>query len=318
MSFNYDRDYNLTGDSSNAATGLFHNTSFDTTVRIIPKNNLVNFGDGYFSQIPLGVNNIEVQFNFNFKNKNDNDTYDIVSFFELLNGTGIFNYQDPAGIYSEKQLYIDSLTTEFVPPNKANINAGCYSDTFSTFLNYKKTILNTGVAQFSDWQSGNSYLVNDVVFDVSKTGSSTNFTELFYYCKQDHTADTITTSNTDYWTQEFEWQPNEPLNIPNRIKTVKRNFVNSYYTQTTLGINNQKFETVEFNYISIDDKKLRAILHFLLTHYGYKKFIYRFPKLFNENKYWVLRNIEHNYRYFNLHDLRVTISESLPPVTENE
>ena len=303
--FIYNRDANISGSS-----GSFDYTPvYGSSVEFTARNIELNMGDFYSMFQSMGLNNLEANWSLSYGLLQDSSARSILYSLESLQGTGVMPYSDPAGFYKDQSLRITSLEHSFVEPNLNQVSANFYSDSESALLNWKTPWMSSG-SFLSTWNDSSvSYKTNNVVYDNQNTDKTTNF----FYCIQDHTSSiAITTSNQTYWSQDFEWQPDQEISIPNRITSRKVNYRGSVSEQTKVfSRNTQSFQEIRLVFNNIDDNKAKAILFFLFQHQGYKTFVYRFPKTYKDSKRWRAIRWKHDFVYKNVNNLEITMREDV-------
>lgn len=312
MSFFYDRDQNVTGTIPSSFT---FKPSYGTTVSFNAELSQYETTDNYVYTMPKGTNHLQLEFAMNFDNRKEEEARQILGFFESLNGTGYFQYTDPAGIYKPINLFANDFTNSFDKNDLHSITANLNSDQFSSLLNWNNPFLAQTANVKGDWATSTSYLEYDV---VRYTGNATypsntgNLYDSFYYCTGDHTSDasfSATNMNNNRWTRDFFFQPTYSSQIQKETAVVKTQLPYSYTKRTDFGLHSNTIKSFNLEFKGVSDREARCILHFLISKQGFRRFQYKFPKIYNQNKYFFATSWSHTTVYKDVNDISITIRE---------
>jgi len=322
MSFFYDRDQNVTG--TNIPTTMTFTPSYGMQVSF--SSELAEYGtvDNYIYSMPKGVNHLQMQISMPFENRKQEQARQIVGFFESLHGTGAFLYTDPAQIYKPFSGFVNTIDNTYNENDLYNINVSVSTDQISTLLNWNNSLI-TGSNIRGDWVSGvggqfTTYSKYDVVRytgNASFASNTGNLYDSFYYCTGSFTCSSpssaITTANTipnsEKWTREFEFQPTYSTQVSKETSVIKTELPYSFTKRTNFGLHANTLKNFKLDFKGISDAEARCILHFLIGRQGYRKFQYKFPKIYNQNKYFYAPQWQHTFVYKNVNDISITLIE---------
>ena len=302
MSFLYDRDQNVTGTIPASFT---FTPSYGMQVSFSCELASYETVDNYIYTMPKGLNHLQMQISMPFENRKTDQARQIAGFFENLQGTGYFLYTDAAQIYKPINLFLNSYDNTFVENDLYTLNASLSTDQISTTLNWSQPLL-TGSNIRGDWGVGNNYAKYDV---VRNTGSaSTNFYDSYYYCTGNHfTSSSIT---QPYWTREFDFsQPTYSTQISKETSVLKTELPYSFTKRTNFGLHANTIKQFKIDYKGVSDIEARCILHFLIARQGYRKFQYKFPRIYNQYKYFFAPQWQHTFVYKDVNDISITLVE---------
>lgn len=322
MSFFYDRDQNVTG--TNIPTTMTFKPSYGTTVSFSSELAAYNTIDNYIYSMPKGLNHLQMEITMPFENRKQEEARQIAGFFESFQGTGYFLYTDPAQIYKPINLFVSSIDNQFVENDIFSLSAKLTTDQASSTLAWNNPFL-TGSNIRGDWVSGvGGQFVTYSKYDVVRyTGNESfasntgNLYDSFYYCTGSFTcsspssaiAAANTIPNSEKWTREFDFQPTYSTQVSKETSVIKTEFPYSFTKRTDFGLHANTLKNFKLEFKGISDAETRCILHFLIGRQGYRKFRYRFPKIYNQNKYFFAPDWQHTFVYKNVNDISVTLVE---------
>lgn len=314
MSFFYDRDQNVTG--TNIPTTMTFKPSYGTTVSFSSELAAYNTIDNYIYSMPKGLNHLQMEITMPFENRKQEEARQIAGFFESLQGTGYFLYTDPAQIYKPINLFVSSIDNQFVENDIFSLSARLTTDQASSTLAWNNPFL-TGSNIKGDWAAGTAYAKYDVVRytgNVNFPSNTGNLYDSFYYCTGAiASSSSITASNTipdsAKWTREFDFQPTYSTQVSKETSVIKTEFPYSFTKRTDFGLHSNTLKNFKLEFKGISDVETRCILHFLIGRQGYRKFQYKFPKIYNQNKYFFAPEWQHTFVYKNVNDISVTLVE---------
>lgn len=312
MSFFYDRDQNVTGT---IPSSFSFKPSYGTTVSFNADLSQYETTDSYIYTMPRGANHLQLDVSMNFENRKQEEARQILGFFESLNGTGYFQYSDAAGFYKPINLFVNSFENSFQENDLHSISANLNSDQFSSLLNWNNPfLLQTGNVK-GDWTTGTSYEKYDVVRytgNASFPSNTANLYDSFYYCTGDHVSDSnFNASNMDNgkWTREFFFQPTYSSQVQKETAVIKTELPYSYTKRTDFGLHANTLKSFGLTFKGVSDKEARCIIHFLASKQGFRRFQYKFPKIYNQNKYFYATAWSHAIVYKDSNDISVTLRE---------
>jgi hypothetical protein len=314
MSFFYDRDQNVNGND--LPTSLTYAASYGTSVSFSCDLSSYTTIDNYLFTMPRGVNHLQMKMNVPFENKKEDDARKIAGFFESLNGTGHFEYKDPSAIYKPIRMFCENINTSFNENDLYTIDVSLSSDQSAPLLNWANPFL-SGEFVTGQWKTNTSYSKYDVVRytgNVTYPANTGNLYDSFYYCSGDgsHTSDasfSATNMANQKWTKEFFFQPTYPTQVAKETSVIKTDLPYSFTKRTDFGLHANVLKSLKLDFKGISDKEAKCILHFLISKQGYRRFQYKFPKIYNQEKYFFAPEWNHTFVYKNVNDISVTLTE---------
>jgi phage-related protein len=121
----------------------------------------------------------------------------------------------------------------------------------------------------------------------------------------------------DQATRTFFFDPDQQVilnpgeGISDRILTFRRSFGQILNTER----NQNRLKNLKLTFTSRTDKEAYAILHFLESHLGYKKFVYYLKdKLINKKKVFYCAEWDHTFNYKNSNTITATFVEVATPI----
>lgn len=303
MSFFYDRDQNVTGT---IPTGLGYYSSYGATVEFSADLSSYTTVDNYMHIMPKGLNHLQMKMNLPFENKKQEDARKIVAYIESLNGTGYFEYTDPAQIYKPINLFCENIENSFNENDIYTVNLSLSSDQMSSLLKWDTAYI-TGSNMKGDYSTGVAYSKYDV---VRNTGvNPNNMYDSFYYVTGDISAGQNTGISDSRFSKEFFFQPTYPTQISKETSVIKTDMPYSFTKRSDFGMHANVLKSLKLDFKGISDNEARCILHFLCGKQGYRKFQYKFPKIYQQDKYFFSNQWTHTFVYKNVNDISVTLIE---------
>lgn len=112
----------------------------------------------------------------------------------------------------------------------------------------------------------------------------------------------------DLWTREFFFEPDVGIQNDVKLDVKKIEFKNSFPMRLKTK-NNIAPINISYKFSNISNQQLKSMLHFLETKGGYRKFIHQIPSVYNRPKVFICQEWTHTWKYYNCHDLEVTLVE---------
>ena len=278
MSDFYNRDQNITGITVPTSLPIY--PEYGSTANFKTKVSVVAQSDKNAAVSPIGVNNIVASFSLNF-NARTAEAQKLTSFYESQSGTGFWGFSDGSNIYHTQSGVIDSFSSRTSNNGQYSLNMEFAVENNSSILNWSGlSFVNCG---FSNWNSGVSFNKYDIAyFEHDKEEISNNF----FYATEDHSADfsNYPLASGSKWTQDLFIESNDGFGIQQAPSVKKTEFQNSFPQRVLDQKNIHAFDSLDLSYRNISDKKLKALLHFLETRQGYKRFRRRIPEIYNQPK----------------------------------
>ena len=311
---------------------FFFDADYGSTVNFKTNNDKYEFGNGYYSIKPKGINSLSFSADLTFKNRTNREANAIIHFVESHQGqlekdSSSSNLEYSQGISGfrwggsstfhpydtldnqSKTFYCDNFSHSLDFENSNNIQLTLKN--FNTSLLYKSESLFTKKAE--DFDESSYYSRNDVVF---YTGNH----QYYYFHSGDYSDENIvgppalmhdewtresgycSEINKDAWTREFYWKPSLGLTVSQSPQLLDMNMNGSYSQIHKDGINNNLLN-LELNFNNRDDAEVYAILHFLEQHYGAVPFLFSPPAPYEKKKAFICQEWSHAYNFKNNHSV---------------
>lgn len=194
-----------------------------------------------------------------------------------------------------RKVYTDNV---YMSPNEQNQQTSCDNNIWQTSL-----VDWSGSSRTWDYGSYKKY---DIIYYPTSTNKLNNF----YYCMEDHVSSSLTLplAVNSKWTQEFFFEPDIGFQNEVSIASSKLEFKNSFPLRIKTK-NNIAPLRMAYKFSNIDDRQLRAMLHFLENKGGYRRFRHQVPSVYNRPKVFICSEWSHTWNYYNSHDLEVKLTE---------
>lgn len=288
-----------------------------------------NFGNGYYTVRPRGVNALQFSVDLNFKARTNKEANAIIHFLENHQGQHEKDMPSPNLEYSQgiSGFRWDGSST-FHPYDSVDMQSKKFfctkfnhkmnfennNDIDVTISNHDTSLLRKSEELFikrpEDYDENSVYEKNDVVF---ATGN-----HKYYYWSGEVAASNkppvqtndswtresgyFTDINTEYWSREFFWRPSIGLSVnqePRLLKLSAENGYNQFYSD---GINESLLQ-LDLNFNNRDDDEAYAILHFLEQHYGATPFKFTPPAPYDRAQNFICDEWSHVYNFKNNHNI---------------
>ena len=303
MSFFYDRDQNVTGV---IPSSLEFSPSYGASVRFSAELASYTTTDNYMHIMPKGLNHLQMEMSMQFENRKQEDARKIAGYFESLNGTGYFQYTDAAEIYKPINMFCSNIDNSFNENDLHTVSVNLSSDQSSSLLNWSAPFI-TGSTLKGNYATGVAYSKYDV---VKNTGvNPNNMYDSFYYVTGDISAGQNTGISDSRFSKEFFFQPTYPTQINKETSVVKTEMPYSFTKRSDFGMHANVLKSLKLDFKGVSDAEARCILHFLIGKQGFRKFQYKLPKIYNQNKYFYAPEWSHTFVYKNVNDISVTMIE---------
>lgn len=321
-----------------ASDRFFFDADYGSNVNFKANVSKNEFGNGYYSVQPKGINCLDFEVNLDFKNRTNREANAIIHFLESHQGQlekdssssflqynqGIsgFNWDGSSTFHPYDSLDNQSKTfycSEF----SHSLNFENSNDISVKLRNFNTSILNKSESLFvnraDDYSESSYYSKNDVVFYPDNhqyyyfhSGSQhqetlagppalmhDEWTKQSGYCSE---------INKEAWTREFFWKPSVGLTVSQKPKVLEVNLNDSYSQIYKNGIN-ANLLNLNLNFNNRDDAECYSILHFLEQHYGSVPFIFYPPAPYETEKAFICRDWSHVYNFKNNHSISVLFEE---------
>ena len=304
MSLLYNRDRNITGLET--LTGFSFNPSYGSSVSFGTRNSVYSFGGNKSSTAPIGINNVAAKYSLVLPLRKD-DAQSLIDFAESLSGTGFFAFNDASQIYQEQSGVLESFSWEAQAKDKYLVNLEFTVDRNSSALNWSgQSFVDF---DFVKWEAGQDVSDYDVrYFEHDLQNPEKNF----FYCTGG--AHTTATSNHPLstgskWTNNLFLDPNLGFGVQTSPNVAKNEFSESFVERVKAQSNIHKISEQSFSYERLSDKQTKALLHFLETRQGHKRFKYTLPEIYNRPKLFYAPSWRHTWNYKDSHNVELTLTE---------
>ena len=304
MSLLYDRDRNISGVST--LTGLTISPEYGSTASFENKNAFLPLYDKYSNIAPQGLNSLVGTFNWNFSLRKA-DAQSLVNFYESQSGTGIFPVVDHSNIYRTLSGTITSLSELNTQNNqKYSTQLEFAVERNSPHLNWSgQSFVNHS---FVKWQEGLTFGEDDVVWFENDLEEPTNN---WFYSISGHTSSIANhpLSTGNLWTKNLFQNPNGDFSFSQQPTVKKNEFRGSFAQRIKEQKNIHSIDDLTVSYKNLTDKKTKAILHFLESKIGYKKFEYQVPEIYNRPKLFFCPSWNHQWNAKDSNNLTLRLIE---------
>ena len=317
---------------------FFFDADYGSTVNFKANNYKYEYGNGYYTLQPKGVNALSFQANLQFKNRTNREANAIIHFLEnhqgqhekdapsvnlkysqgisgfRWDGNATFHPYDSPEVQS-KNFYCQDFSHSLNFENSNDINV--------KLLNYDTSILRKSDGLFlkrpEDYSTSGEYGLNDIVFE---TGN-----HQYYYC---HSGDGFDTAsgldpivvnqdwsresgyfkeiNTGFWTRDFFWEPSVGLTVSQNPR-MNNLILDGAYNQVYRDGINESLLNLNLQFNNRSDEEAYGILHFLEQHYGSMPFQFSAPAPYETKKNFVCQEWNHTYNFKDNHSISAKFEE---------
>jgi phage-related protein len=346
--FNYDRNEIVSGVTHSSRVVVNPNYGAKISFK---SNNSDWRGSSYYDFItPLGINNLMAEMNFEYTLDKDNtkqllqklsdvssneltgqvafEGHNDVINFDATGTNDVFFELDSDYYRKISGSQISSFNVSPISDDLYTVKVNLYNNRVSPFLNNgtgfvaNKLVANTSTSKkkfdvftgaMSDNNGANSN-VFDNYFYVTED-NSTNHSTLNSSLKGLSTYTGIVSSATRTFFFEPDRQTTLNFDYKNKNNELKGAFRQSLNISKT---NNNTLQSIDLQFSNRGQKETYAILHFLESHLGYKKFIYKYTDDFiRQNRVFYCDKWSHTFNYKNSNTINATFTEIASPVTPN-
>ena len=310
---------------------FFFDPDYGSTVNFNAKNQIFDYGDGYQSVAPLGVNSLRMEMDLKFSNRSSREANCIVHFLENNLGQHETDKQTHELRYDQgiSGFRMDGDSLYFPYRNNENLIRRFYCFDYkhqvenedvntveANIINTTASTLNVSTQMFvtkaEAWSSDEEYFHHDVVFCPENLKYYYSWTDsvnkTFKPCV--YKDEEVVSINKHLWTREFYWKPSIPLSV-NHSPAIKE-FASSsspysqYFPEHKQNINNLEFD---LKFENRTDSEAYAILHFLESHLGYLSFLFTPPAPYNRKRRFYCESWSHTYVFRNNHTIQANFKQ---------
>jgi len=301
----YDRTTgNISGVNALASLNSIY-PAFGSRVSFTSRVNSYETSNGYYSSIPMSVNNLNAKFELRY-DLPEQTSQQLVKFLEEKKGQDFIEFNDPSSFYKRLSGTCDNYAVN-------HINKRHYEVAFSLDVNQASSILNWSGMAFtnatvSTWSNGQSFQKYDIIY----SGINSNKLNNFYYCTETHTASSISldgpTGTQSKWSQSFFFEPDIGLQNDVKMRVNTLEFKNSFI-QKINSTKNTSLINMRYKFDNIDDRQAKSIMHFLENKIGYRRFYLTPTSVYNRLKVYHCPSWTHTWNYFNSNTIELEIVE---------
>jgi len=256
--------------------------SYGSSVQIDFVSEIMEYGNGYITQTPLGLNRILFSMSLDFNNRSDSESEKIINYIAERKGASKFMFQPiprpglsssdaHKSLYSLKPYFLQEFICENIPTQIA------YTDNNSIKLNF----------------------INDEM-------SALNIKSILHIESMSSAEKNI----IDEYRQKYVLDLNPSVSMSREITIRNQAFQSaqskSFYT--TDGENVRK-ENLRLTFEKIDDAKLLKILSFFIFKQGVESFKFKVKRPDERTAEFMCMSIDHTYLYKGTHTVSVSIFE---------
>jgi phage-related protein len=268
-------------------------------------NNEYATQDGYYNSIPLSINNLNAKFELRFDLR-ELESQQLVSFLERKKGEDFIVFDDPSNFYRPVSGVCDNYAINHI--NKRHYEVATSIDVHQASSILKWSGMAFINAQVSNWSPSQQFKKYDIVY----SGVNDNKFENFYYCVEDHSSSSPSTDGPtgvqSKWSQKFFFEPDVGIQNEVKMRVDTLDFKNSFI-QKVRSSKNTSLVNLSYKFQNIDDRKAKAILHFLENKLGYRRFFHEPTSVYNRVKVFRCPKWNHTWNYLNSHTIDVELVE---------
>ena len=307
---------------------FFFDADYGSTINFKANNIRHEYGNGYFSLQPKGVNSLTFEVDLKFKNRTNRESNAIIHFVESHLGQleiqspspnlrykqGISGFRwDGNAMFNPYRSVENESKTFYCTKFNHSLSFENSNNVDLTLRNLDSSSLRKSEQLFirkaETFDENVFYEKNDVAF---YTGNHQH-----YYWHSDHSASNkepaeITTGfnnrqgysadlNTGYWTRDFLWKPSLGLSI-DQAPRMNEISIGGYVQIYNDGIN-ENLLNLDLQFNNRSDEESYAILHFLEQRLGYLPFNFTPPAPYDTKQNFVCEEWSHVYNYKNNHSI---------------
>jgi phage-related protein len=309
-------------DENWSNNSFFFDADYGSSVSFKGYNAEYEYGDGYKTVKPRGINSLSVDFNLKFTNRTSREANSILHFIE--NNLGQHEVQQKKYTLAYDQgiagFNMDGDSLFFPYNNTENLTRNFYCFDFNHTIEGEDvhTISakifnnNTSILHRNDYL----YVNRPEVYSLEQTYYKHNIvyvasSDAYYYYQGEENArgdppsnDAGVSINKDKWTREFYWKPSTSFNVNHSPSIAelssKASAYKQYFPRNKNNINLLSF-SVTFSHRS--EREAYAILHFLESHLAYKSFLFIPPAPYNRKRRFICQEWEHTYVFRDSHTI---------------
>jgi len=307
----YDRTRNLSGIEEFDEISDLSCPSQGSFVQFDSKDLTLETDNNYLNIIPIGVNNLTASFNMSYEVVEE-EAQKIVNFLESKEGHEPVNFDTDPTVYRTANGYCTNYSLNQTEANNYTVTAVIdvteAANHFSwTGLNFLNPDPRSSSYKANRWK----YKKDDVVYDQREEGLYKDRMNSFYYCTKDHDSSDDTVDylrDSEYFTQDFFWAPDVGQSNNVEIDVSRFGDKNGLTVRRKIKDNISTFP-INYEFKNITTKQLKAMLHFLESKGGYKRFKHQINGVYNRPKIFVCKTWRHTWDTYDSHTLQVTFEE---------
>ena len=310
---------------------FFFDADYGSSVTFNARNKIFEYGDGYQSVAPLGVNSIRMEMSLKFSNRSNREANCIVHFLENNLGQHETDKQTHELKYDQgiSGFRMDGDSLFFPYRNNENLIRRFYCFNYNHQVENEDVntveadIINTTASTLSvasqmfvtkaeAWDADEEYSQHNVIFCPDNLKYYYSWTDAKNRSYRPWVAEgeQVTSINKHLWTREFYWKPSIPLSVSHSPAIEEFGSKSSNYTQYfpkhKQNINNLEFD---LSFENRNDSEAYAIMHFLESHLGYLSFLFTPPAPYNRKRRFYCESWSHTYVFKNNHTIKAKLKQ---------
>lgn len=290
---------------------------YGSSVNFASRINIMSTIDNSIRLMPNSENNISVKYNLKFI-LTDAELSNLIYIIEISKGYkvlkfGNFNGVGDSDIYSDMSGVVQDYSINKVSSNFNELNIIVINSGSSPIFNWSKStyLRNVNKTLLAFDKTKQYYKYDIVYYDAIKT--SDNMVDNFWIVKND------IAPNTEFsilnFTKNFIFDCKMPFQLSNKLDIQSIEYKNSFIQNVKTKENIDSLKDFRLKIESIDNNQAKCLLFFLEKKYGYRRFIYEFPFLYNKNKVFICTEWNHTLNYNNSNTIEMKFTED--PIPRN-
>tara|TARA_B110000495_G_scaffold39427_1_gene31806 strand:- start:3349 stop:7935 length:4587 start_codon:yes stop_codon:yes gene_type:complete len=310
---------------------FFFDPDYGSTVSFNSRNKIFDFGDGYQSVSPMGINSLRMEMNLKFSNRSSREANCIVHFLENNLGQHETDKQTHELRYDQgiSGFRMDGDSLYYPYRNNENLIRRFYCFDYKheienedvntvdvNIINTTASTLNVATQMFvtkaEAWSAEDEYFQHSVVLCPENLKYYYSWTDSvnrsFKPCVSQ--SGVATSVNKHLWTREFYWKPSIPLSVDHKPSIKEYSSASSSYSQY-FPEHKQNINNLEFNlkFENRNNEEAYSILHFLESHLGYLSFLFTPPAPYNRKRRFYCESWDHTYVFRNNHTISANFKQ---------
>lgn len=299
----YNRDRNITG--SVELTGLTISPAYGSSVSFATRTSEIKYPNRVLRRMGQSLNSVMADYNLSF-HVGETEAAQVLNYLESRSGTLPVVMNDASNIYQTISGFADDFAWTARTNSDNEVSARIVIDNRSPQLNW------SGLAfvshEFSQWTNGESVPSYSIrYFEADNQNKFNNF----FYCTGDHVSSIYNApfATGSMWTQNLFLDQSFEYSISTKPDVSRIEFANSFHQRIYDKKNIHSIENLTLRFNGLDDRKTKALLHFVESKFGELKFVYAAPKIYNRDKIFFCPSWRHTWVYKNSNNVELDLIE---------